>query len=347
MANTGPAAAGRPPGAVSSADGRDPRARGARPRTSGSGWHRRGLTPAPRESLSSDRVADSVSRTRFAPAPTGLSPPGPRRERDLGLGHGAIGGAPVLLRIEDHDRVAAGRSTTRPCSRTWPGSGSRPTRARSASQTTPRRTRRRSSACRARSRSTAATVRGRPSSEWADDHGRPWHGPGCPGGCRERGLDGPIAARRTRRRVRALDGPPGRTVRGRRGGAAATCRFVTATATGRTASPSSSTTCARSVDLVVRGRDLLAATAGPDPARTSARARDAGDLRPSPRSSDDPTARSCRRPTATPRSATCGPPADAGGAHRRGGGGGRADRRSPADRGGRRCQPLSRYIYYS
>lgn len=26
---------------------------------------------------------------------------------------------------------------------------------------------------------------------WAADHGRPWHGPGCPGGCRTRGLDGP------------------------------------------------------------------------------------------------------------------------------------------------------------
>ena len=27
---------------------------------------------------------------------------------------------------------------------------------------------------------------------WAHDHGRRWHGPGCPGGCRERGLDGPV-----------------------------------------------------------------------------------------------------------------------------------------------------------
>jgi glutamyl/glutaminyl-tRNA synthetase len=27
---------------------------------------------------------------------------------------------------------------------------------------------------------------------WARDHGRRWHGPGCPGGCRDRGLDGPV-----------------------------------------------------------------------------------------------------------------------------------------------------------
>lgn len=27
---------------------------------------------------------------------------------------------------------------------------------------------------------------------WADEHGRPWHGPGCPGDCRHRGLDGPV-----------------------------------------------------------------------------------------------------------------------------------------------------------
>ena len=29
------------------------------------------------------------------------------------------------------------------------------------------------------------------SAEWAAAHGRPWSGPGCPGRCRERGLDGP------------------------------------------------------------------------------------------------------------------------------------------------------------
>ena len=27
---------------------------------------------------------------------------------------------------------------------------------------------------------------------WAREHGRRWHGPGCPGGCRARGLDGPV-----------------------------------------------------------------------------------------------------------------------------------------------------------
>lgn len=27
---------------------------------------------------------------------------------------------------------------------------------------------------------------------WAHEHGRPWQGPGCPGDCRHRGLDGPV-----------------------------------------------------------------------------------------------------------------------------------------------------------
>ena len=27
---------------------------------------------------------------------------------------------------------------------------------------------------------------------WSSAHARPWHGIGCPGGCRERGLDGPV-----------------------------------------------------------------------------------------------------------------------------------------------------------
>ena len=27
---------------------------------------------------------------------------------------------------------------------------------------------------------------------WSHEHGRLWHGPGCPGDCRDRGLDGPV-----------------------------------------------------------------------------------------------------------------------------------------------------------
>ena len=145
--------------------------------------------------------------------------------------------------------------------------------------------------------------------DWAADRGRPWHGPGCPGDCRRRGRRRADAAGRAGRRVGALDG------RARSGRArtrwrppAATCRSATATATGPTASRWPSTTCAQSIDLVIRGRDLLAATAAQIRLARVARARDASGLRPPP---PRPTARrreSCRRPMATPRSATCGRP---------------------------------------
>jgi glutamyl/glutaminyl-tRNA synthetase len=136
--------------------------------------------------------------TRFAPAPTGR----------LHLGHivnavyvwgiaAAIGGS-VVLRIEDHDRQRSrpqherdllddldrlGLRPTRPSTDDLRGG---PSRYRQSDDPGPYdaaiaalRAAGRVYACEC-SRSTFAT--------WAAEHGAPWSGPGCPGGCADRDL---------------------------------------------------------------------------------------------------------------------------------------------------------------
>ena len=203
---------------------------------------------------------------------------------------------------------AADRSTTRGSSRTSPGWASSPTRP------APPTGRRRALHGRARStprrhpglrlRLLADDIRGmgrraRPALAWS----------GLPRRVPTPRPDGPTAARRARRRLGALDGRivgPCAT----RWRPAATRRSATATGTGHTSCRSSSTTSAR-VDLVVRGRDLLAAT--PDQIRLGRLlGREAPPTfahHPLVRHADG---RSCRRPTATRRCGTCGRP----GAHR-------------------------------
>ena len=130
--------------------------------------------------------------TRFAPAPTGY----------LHLGHVANAiwvwgvaravGAGVVFRIDDHDRVRS-----RPAydaalieDLAWLGFAADRGPTRHSDSEAPYR-----EAIDVLSaqglvygcdctRSTFAA--------WAAAHGRPWSGPGCPGGCRDRGLDGPV-----------------------------------------------------------------------------------------------------------------------------------------------------------
>jgi hypothetical protein len=131
-------------------------------------------------------------RTRFAPAPTGY----------LHLGHVAnvvhvwgmarVAGAIVLLRIEDHDR-----SRVRPAydaalleDLAWLGFSADEGPVRQSDDAGPY------AAALERlladdlvygcdcSRETFAT--------WSREHGREWHGPGCPGGCRARHVPGPV-----------------------------------------------------------------------------------------------------------------------------------------------------------
>jgi glutamyl/glutaminyl-tRNA synthetase len=135
-----------------------------------------------------------ATRTRFAPAPTGF----------LHLGHVANAlvvwsvarraGATILLRIEDHDRQRSRPEYDDALLEdlAWLGfhEDDGPVRqsdadAQAAYAGTFARLRAAGAAygcdC---TRSTAAT--------WAARHGRPWHGPGCPGACRGRDLDGPV-----------------------------------------------------------------------------------------------------------------------------------------------------------
>ena len=261
MANAGPLAPGRPPGALPAADGRDARARGARSRSrtgeTRAGW-RSATTSA--DSLGAPaRSAGPASR----PAPTGLPAPRPRRERRSGSGawRRRAGGS-VLLRIEDHDRAALPAGVRRRAAR-GPGMAraSSRTRARPPVATTTRRTLPRSNGCGGEvlvygcdcSRSTFEAL-GRTSTA-----GR-WHGPGCPGDCRRPRSRRTGPPRRARRRLGTLDGraSSGRApTRSRRTGDLPirdrdgnwTYAFAVVVDDLR-----------QGVDLVVRGRDLLAAT---------------------------------------------------------------------------------------
>lgn len=137
------------------------------------------------------RALAGSARTRFAPAPTGY----------LHLGHVANAiwvwglarantSGSVLLRIEDHDR-----QRRRPAFEAailedlaWLGFAADEGPVRQSDDASPY------AAAEERlregdliygcdcSRATFET--------WSRAHGRPWHGPGCPGGCRERGIPG-------------------------------------------------------------------------------------------------------------------------------------------------------------
>ena len=127
--------------------------------------------------------------TRFAPAPTGYLHLGHVANAIFVWGLAAAAGASVRLRIEDHDaeRSRAPFETAIIEDLDWlgfvPDAG--PVRQRddpAAYQAAADRLRAAGLvyACDC-TRSTFAA--------WAARHGAPWHGPGCPGGCRERRLD--------------------------------------------------------------------------------------------------------------------------------------------------------------
>jgi glutamyl/glutaminyl-tRNA synthetase len=95
---------------------------------------------------------------------------------------------------------------------------------------------------------------------WAHEHGRPWHGPGCPGDCQQRGLDGPVLRAAlgggSERWMDALVGPCADEVAAAAGDMPIRDRdgnwtygFAVVVDDLR-----------QSIDLVIRGRDLLPAT---------------------------------------------------------------------------------------
>jgi glutamyl-Q tRNA(Asp) synthetase len=202
-----------------------------------------------------------VTRTRFAPAPTGY----------LHLGHVAnaihvwglarTAGGSVLLRIEDHDR---GRS--RPAFEAalledlaWLGFEADEGPVRQSDDDAPYATALERLA--GEDRIYRCTCSRTTFAEWANDRGRPWHGPGCPGDCRRLGTDGPTLrvalGGGSERWMDELVGPCADEVAGAGGDMPVRDRdgnwtygFAVAVDDLR-----------HSVDLVIRGRDLLAATA--------------------------------------------------------------------------------------
>jgi glutamyl-tRNA synthetase/glutamyl-Q tRNA(Asp) synthetase len=210
--------------------------------------------------MESDRLMIEARRTRFAPAPTGY----------LHLGHvasaiwvwrlAATAGARVLLRIEDHDRTRSRPEYDAALMEdlAWLGFTPDEGPVRQSDDDVPYgaaldhlRSEVPVYGCDC-SRTTFAT--------WAADNGRRWHGPGCPGDCRDRGLDGPVLRAAlgggSEQWMDALVGPCSDEVaaegdlpiRDRDGNWTYAFSVVV-------------DDFCQDVDLVVRGRDLLSATA--------------------------------------------------------------------------------------
>lgn len=199
-------------------------------------------------------------RTRFAPAPTGYLHLGHVANAIWVWGLARTGGAAVLLRIEDHDRKRCRPEYEAALLEdlAWLGFTPDEGPVRQSDDDAPY---------------TAALDRLRDDGlvygcdcsrstfeAWAAEHGRRWHGPGCPGGCGERGLDGPVLRAAlgggSERWMDALVGPCSDDVardgdlpvRDRDGHWTYAFSVVV-------------DDLRQDIDLVVRGRDLLGATA--------------------------------------------------------------------------------------
>ncbi len=201
-----------------------------------------------------------MTRTRFAPAPTGYLHLGHVANAIYVWGMAATAGADILLRIEDHDRVRSRPEFDAALLEdlAWLGFHADEGPDRQSGDDAPYAT-------------ALAALRGdglvygcdcsrKTFDVWARDHGRRWHGPGCPGGCRERGLDGPVLrvalGGGSERWMDRIVGPCSDEV-ANDGDMPITDRdgnwtyaFAVVVDDGR-----------QGIDLIVRGRDLLSATA--------------------------------------------------------------------------------------
>ncbi|MBA2300752.1 MAG: tRNA glutamyl-Q(34) synthetase GluQRS [Chloroflexi bacterium] len=130
--------------------------------------------------------------TRFAPAPTGYLHLGHVANAVWVWGVARVVGARVVLRIDDHDRIRSRPEYDAAVIEdlAWLGFAADRGPTRHTDSETPYRDALHVLTAQGLvygcdcTRSTIA--------EWAEANDRPWSGPGCPGGCRNRGLDGPV-----------------------------------------------------------------------------------------------------------------------------------------------------------
>jgi glutamyl/glutaminyl-tRNA synthetase len=199
------------------------------------------------------------SRTRFAPAPTGYLHLGHVANAIWVWGLAAATMGSVLLRIEDHDRTRCrpDYATALLEDLAWLGFAADEGPIRQGDDGAVY-------AAALDRLETEAPVYGCDCSRttfeaWSREHGRRWHGPGCPGDCRARGIAGPVLrvalGGGSERWMDAIVGPcadevapDGDTpVRDRTGNWTYAFSVVV-------------DDLRQEIDLVVRGRDLLAAT---------------------------------------------------------------------------------------
>jgi glutamyl/glutaminyl-tRNA synthetase len=135
---------------------------------------------------------DDAARTRFAPAPTGYLHLGHIANAIHVWGLAAEAGARVLLRIEDHDRIRCRPEYDAALLEDvgWLGFRVDDGPVRQSADDRPY-------ADAVEHLRAAGLVYGCACSRatferWAEEHGAPWHGPGCPGECHRLGLDGPV-----------------------------------------------------------------------------------------------------------------------------------------------------------
>lgn len=139
-------------------------------------------------------VLPPVGLTRFAPAPTGYLHLGHVANALWVWGVAAAAGARVLLRIEDHDAARSRADYDAALLEDLAWLGFVPDAGPVRQSDPDARVAYAAAAERLRAGGliygcdcTRATF-----SHWQADHGAAWPGIGCPGGCRERGLDGPV-----------------------------------------------------------------------------------------------------------------------------------------------------------
>ena len=200
------------------------------------------------------------ARTRFAPAPTGFLHLGHVANAIWTWGVARATDGRVLLRIEDHDRVRSRPEYEDALLEdlAWLGFVADDGPVRQSDDDTPY-------LGSLERLSGEALVYGCDCSRstfeaWSREHGRLWHGPGCPGDCRDRGLDGPVLrvalGGGSERWMDAILGPCADEVAASGGDLPVRDRdgnwtygFAVVVDDLR-----------QEIDLVIRGRDLLAAT---------------------------------------------------------------------------------------